>query len=77
MGNDAERAAVIAALSDLQVGDGLAGGAVAGQVFVADKGGIGADLVHPLAGFDALKDADDVLVVARSNNGLGLRQALE
>ena len=77
MGNDAERAAVIAALSDLQVGDGLAGGAVAGQVLVADKGGIRTDLVHPLASFDALEDADDVLVVARSNNRLGLRQALQ
>ena len=77
VGNDAEGAAVVAALGHLQVGNGLAGGAVAGQVFIAHEGGMGAHLVHPLAGFHPLQHAHDVLVVAGAHDRPGLRQALQ
>ena len=72
-GNDAERAAVVAALGHLQVGHRFAGGAVAGQVFVAHEGGDRAHLVDPFARLHPFQHADDVLVIAGAHDCPGLR----
>ena len=77
LGDDAEGAAVVAAFSHLEVGHRFTGGAVAGQMLIAHEGGVGTHLVHPLAGFDPLQHAHDVLVIARSHNGFGFRERLE
>ena len=77
LGNDAEGAAVVAAFGHLEVGHGLAGGAVAGQVFIAHEDGGGAHLVHPLARLDPLQHRHDVLVIARAHDRLGFGQGIE
>ena len=77
VGNDAEGAAVVAALGHLEVGHRLAGGAVAGQVLIGHEGGVGAHLLHPFAGFHAFQHAHDVLVVAGAHDRLGFRKAFE
>ena len=46
-------------------------------MFIAHEGGVGTHLVHPLAGFDPLQHAHDVLVITRSHNRFGFRERLE
>ena len=46
-------------------------------MLIAHEGGDGAHLVNPLAGFDPLQHADDVLVVAGAHDRFGFREAFE
>ena len=64
MGNDAKRAAVVAAFSNLQVGNGFPCGAITGQVFVCHKGWRLTHALHSLARFYLLQHLHNVLIIA-------------
>ena len=77
LGNDAEGAAVVAALRHLEEGHRLIGGALSRQMLIPHEGGHGAHLIHPFAGFHPFQHIHDVLIVPGAHDGFGLRDRLQ
>jgi hypothetical protein len=77
VGDDAERAAVVTALSYPQVGHRRVGGAVAGDSLIGNVIQARSNSIDPLSPLHPLDDLDDLVIVARTHDSHRLRDLLQ